>query len=236
MAKLAKARMMLVALCAAVLAGCGSLFAAPTATPVPTPTPIDYLVRAAKAFESVQSVQFKLLHSGAPVVLDPQLGAKFLEASGSYQAPNLLFAKVKVEAMGNLFNLNMLWRPEGALMTNPMTGIYGPQPPGMPLAPLELFDTAAGISHLLAAEVLNPQVLGVKAEEGMQLRHFSGDVSALALKTILPGTLADAKLKIDLWVQVDNDRLMRIKVSAADSETQLEFFGHNEPVEIPAPK
>ena len=121
-------------------------------------------------------------------------------------------------------------------MTNPMTGMYGPQPAGMPLAPLALFDTAAGISHLLAAEVLNPQVLGVEAEEGMQLRHFSGDVSALALKTILPGTLADAKLKIDLWVQVDNDRLMRIKVSAADSETELEFFGHNEPVEIPAPK
>lgn len=223
-------------LCAALLAGCGSLFAPPTATPVPTPTPIEYLGRAAKVFEGLQSVQFKLQHTGEPVVLDKQLGAKFLEAAGAYQAPGQLFAQVKVEAMGSLFTLKMLWRPEGALMTNPITGMYGPQPAGMPLAPLALFDTATGISHLLAAEIQNLQIAGIEEVEGAQLRHFTGDVSALALKTILPGTLADANLKIDLWVQVDNDRLARIQVTAAGSETQLEFFGHNEPVEIPVPK
>ena len=236
MAKNLRSRVVWAGLCAALLAGCGSLFAAPTATPVPTPTPIEYLGRAAKVFETMQSVQFKLLHTGDPVILDQQLGAKFLEASGAYQAPDQLFAQVKVEALGNLFTLKMLWRPDGALMTNPLTGMYGPQPAGMPLAPLALFDKTAGISHLLAAEILNPQVAGIEDVEGVQLRHFTGDVSALALKTILPGTLADANLKIDLWIQVDNDRLTRIQVTAPGSETQLEFFGHNEPVEIPTPQ
>lgn len=225
-----------VGLFAALLAGCGSFFAPPTATPVPTPTPIEYLGRAAKVFDTLQSVQFKLQHTGDPVILDAQLGAKFLEAAGAYQAPDKLFAQVKVEALGNLFTLKMLWLPEGALMTNPLTGMYGPQPPGMPLAPLALFDTATGISNVLTKEIQNLQVAGIEEVEGVQLRHFTGDVPALALKSILPGTLAEAKLKIDLWVQVDNDQLTRIQVAAAGSETQLEFYGHNEPVEIPAPK
>ena len=78
MAKNLQSRVVWAGLCAALLAGCGSLFAAPTATPVPTPTPIEYLGRAAKVFETMQSVQFKLLHTGDPVILDQQLGAKFL--------------------------------------------------------------------------------------------------------------------------------------------------------------
>jgi hypothetical protein len=223
-------------LCAGLLAGCGSLFAPPTATPVPTPTPIEYLGRAAKVFDTLQSVQFKLQHTGEPVILDAQLGAKFLEAAGAYQASDQVFAEVKVEALGNLFTLKMLWRPEGALMTNPLTGMYAPQPAGMPLAPLALFDTATGISNVLTKEIQNLQVAGIEEVEGVQLRHFTGDIPALALKSILPGTLADAKLKIDLWVQVDDDHLTRIQVAAAGSETQLEFYGHNEPVEIPTQK
>ena len=116
----------------------------PTPPPTPTPTPADYLRMASEAMAGIQSVQFSLDREGNPVILEPTLGLQFVSATGSYEAPDRVHAKVKTDIGGNLLELDLLWLPEGNFMSNPLTGTFGPQPEGIPLNPVAIFEPAVG--------------------------------------------------------------------------------------------
>ena len=62
---------------------------------------------------ALKSAAFDLVRLGEPVLLDPGLGLRFSAATGEYQAPDRVRARVKVAAAGTVLEIDTFWLPEG---------------------------------------------------------------------------------------------------------------------------
>jgi hypothetical protein len=184
---------------------------------------------------AVESVKFTLTRQGDPVVLDKDLGLKFVEAEGAYQAPDAVHARAKVDFGGNLLELELLWLPEGNYMSNPLTGTFGEMPANITLNPLALFDASVGIPHILREGVQEPEDLGLESLEESQTRHLSGVVEAAAFQAFTPVT-SEASVPLDLWLDVTTDRIVRVQMTEQSGDVNsIDFFDYNQPVTIPEP-
>lgn len=211
--------------------------AAPTPAPTPTPSPADYLAMAADAMTRIETVQFSLTHEGAPVVLDPTLGAQFVSATGAYESPDRVHATVKADFARNILALEMLWLPEGNFISNPLTGAYEPLPASVPLDPVAMFGATAGISTILRSGLHNPELVGMETVDESQARHIRGSATADVLTALVPAPLSsDVELQVDVWIEVDTSRVVRIELTEESGDTTVvEFFAYDEPVTIPSP-
>ena len=220
-----------IAISLVVVIGCGQA----TPEPTPTPTPADYLNMASTAMADVQTAQFSLAREGAPLVLDPTLGAQFLSATGQFQAPDQVHASVKADISGNILDVDLLWLPEGNFMTNPLTGAYMPLAAELPLNPTEMFDPDVGFSHILLTSVDDPAVVGTETIEGVETHHLTGTAEAEEVAVLAPMGLTGT-FGVDLWVDTETSRVVRIRLTEeAGDATVLDFFDYDEPVDIPSP-
>ena len=164
----------------------------PVAPPTPTPTPEQYLEKAAEAMAGVTTVQFNLNRDGEPLVLDSSLGALFISATGEYEAPDRVHANVKADIAENIIALDFLWLPEGVFMTNPLTGQYMAQPLEVPLDPSMLFDPQVGLSRILASRIEAAEYIGLEQIDGQDTIHLRGltDAETVPLSSLsrLPGS------------------------------------------------
>lgn len=219
-----------------LVAACSGPPPAPTATPEPTPTPQQWLDRAADTLLTWQSAQFRLLRQGAPAVLDPQTGITFSEANGQYQSPDRVAAVVKASLFGALTELQIRWVPEGAFVTNPLTGQFQPLPADTALDGPGLFQ-ANGIPAALRTALVAPTFVGIESVDGVDALHIratadGGDLAALTAGTLTAGSQVD----VDIWIVQSSLDPLRMVIGEADGNGwQLDLFAVNQPVEIVAP-
>ena len=120
-------------------------------------------------------------------------------------------------------------------MSNPLTGTFGPQPGGIPLDPVAIFDPSVGIREILVGPIENPVVVGLEIIEVSETRHLWGTVDAESLAAL---TLVDlsGNLSIDLWMDVVTNHGIRVEITEESGDrTFLEFFTFDEPATIPSP-
>jgi hypothetical protein len=224
----------------ALLAACGTLL--PTATPVPptpTPTPKELLGQAADATLSVNSLVFTLQREGEPVVFDATTGLKFSEASGEYQAPDRVHARIKAQFGGALLELEMFWLPEGVITSNPLTGSYSR------LGASPAFNAAAALGKDGFPGVLKTlddvTRVGTEKIEDVETDHLRGEMDQS--KLVDPtGTLralmqAPGLYTVDIWMDATTAYIVRLSLTEpGGSKWLMDLSDFNQPVEIKAPE
>jgi hypothetical protein len=224
----------------ALLAACGGLL--PTATPVPptpTPTPKELLDQAADATLGAKSLVFTMQREGDPVLFDATTGIKFSEASGEYQAPDRVRAKIKAQFGGALLELEVFWLPEGVIISNPLTGGYSR------LSASPAFNAVAALSKDGIPGVLktldNVTRVGTEKIEDVETLHLRGEIDQS--KLVDPtGTLsalmqAPGLYTVDVWVDTTTSYIVRLSLTEpGGSRWLMDLAEFNEPVEIKAPE
>ena len=224
----------------ALLAACGTLL--PTATPVPptpTPTPKELLGQAADATLGVKSLVFTLQREGEPVVFDAATGLKFSEASGEYQAPDRVHARIKAQFGGTLLELEMFWLPEGVITSNPLTGSYSR------LSASPAFNAAAALGKDGFPGVLKTlddvTRVGPEKIEDVETDHLRGemDQSKLLDPTGVLRALMQAPglYTVDIWMDATTAYIVRLSLTEpGGSKWLMDLSDFNQPVEITAPE
>jgi LppX/LprAFG-like lipoprotein len=228
------------ALLAALLAACGTLL--PTATPVPptpTPTPKEWLNQAADATLGAKSLVFTLQREGEPILFDATTGVKFSEASGEYQAPDRVHAKIKAQFGGSLLELEMFWLPEGVITSNPLTGGYsrlGASPPFNAVAALGKDGLPGVLKTLDSVTDVGPEKI-----EDVETLHLRGEIDRSRLVDPT-GTLAalmpsPGLYTVDVWMDTTTSYIVRLSLTEpGGSKWLMDLSEFNQPVEIKAPE
>jgi hypothetical protein len=224
---------MIIAAGAVLLAAC----AGPTALPpTPTPAPEELLDRATQAMLTMNSAKFLVVRQGTPAVLDPATGITMTEATGQYQAPDRVSASIKVNLLGNVVEIQMLWLPEGNFVTNPLTQAFEQAPAETGLDGADLF-TPEGMPGMLEEALQDVVLVGEEAIEGRQTYHLQGEADGASLASVTAGGLASGTdYPVDVWLDMVESHVVRIQISEPDGNGWLiDFYDIDEPVEIQAP-
>jgi hypothetical protein len=216
-----------------LLATCGG---PPVPTLTPTPSPDEWLDRAAQAVLAMTSAKFTLVREGAPAVLDPQTNTTFTEASGQYQAPDRVSATLKVSVLGNVVSIEMLWLPEGNYVSNPFTGAFGEAPAEAQFNGAALFK-ADGIPAVLSDGLQNTTLVGAETIEDVETLHLSGEADGAKLAPLTAGALAAGTLyPVDVWIETATANLVRLHITEPDGNGWLiDVFDIGQPVDIKTP-
>jgi hypothetical protein len=204
--------------------------------PTATPSPEQYLENAAQAMSTISTVQFSLTREGTPLVLDSDLGANFISATGEFEAPGKVHANVKADISEFVTAFDFLWLPEGVFMTNPLTGQYMEQPLELPLNPNALFDPEVGLSSILVTRIEEPVLVGYEQLDGQETIHLRGKTDAETVKIIAPIDIT-GEFDLDFWLDAATSQIIRIQITEANGAiTAMDFSGYGDPVNIPSPE
>ncbi len=204
--------------------------------PPPTPTPAEMLVKAGDAVLALKSAQFALTREGPAAVLDAKTNLKFTEATGQYQAPDRVSAKVKVDLLGNVVEIEARWLPEGNFVSNPLTKQFQAMPADVAFNGAALFQ-AEGIPAVFKGGIQNPKLVGEEKIEDVDTYHFSGEADGKVLASLTAGALTEGTLyPVDVWIDKATSNLVRVHITEPENNGWLiDMFSVNEPVEIKAP-
>lgn len=213
--------------------------AAPTGGGAKTaePTAKDLLNKAADAVTKLKSTQFMLKREGAPAVLDEKTGITFTEATCRYKAPDRVSCAVKISLKnGTVLNMEKVWVPEGAFMTNPLTKKYMVAPPEATFNGVSLF-TQTGIPNILRNDVQKPEIVGKEKVEEYDTIHLKGVVDGAKLNPIMADTMKPGVLyPCDLWMDVKSSQIVKIFVKEPEGNTwTINLFGMDEPQDVQTP-
>jgi len=204
--------------------------------PTPTPSPDEWLDRAAQAISGINSAQFVLLREGQPAVLDPSTNTTFTEATGKYQAPDRVSATLKINLLGNVVSVQTLWLPEGNFISNPLTGRFEQPPAGATFNGAAMF-AENGLPGMLGDGIQNATFIGTETVEGVETYHLQGEADGAQLASLTAGVLtAGTSYPVDVWMDTNDWYVVRLHITEPDGNGWLiDLFAINEPVEINAP-
>ncbi len=219
-----------------VLAACER--AAPTADPVPTPTPVnvaDLLERSGDAMGELETFHFRLEHNrGGGTPLAETLIVT--EAEGDVVSPD----RISVDFTGTLGSFavrsSLVTIGEDSYMTNPLNGAWEEVP--AEVSPLAFFDPRSGIGAMMA-QMRNPSL----ASQSESAFRVDGDLRVGALEPILGTAAAGDAVQLKLTIGADTlflERAViegRVTASEADGVVRtIILSGFNEPVSIEPPR
>jgi hypothetical protein len=184
----------------------------------------------------MKSAKFTITREGAPAVLDVTSNMTFTEVTGEYQAPDRVSTQVKVTLFSNVFEIRLLWLPEGNYMSNPLTGRMDHLPDNLAFNGAALFKPA-GIPAVLKGGIRNPKLVGMETIGGVAVYHFSGTADGAVLSPLTAGALTAGTLyPVNIWVEKGTFNLVRFHIAEPDGNGWLiDVYDINVPVEILAP-
>ena len=217
---------------------------APTAAPFPTPTPTPppdpraILARTAERLPDEKFLGFTLEH---PVGNTPlATGLVLARAEGAAQLPDRFRLFLDMEASGTVFKLEVIVVEDAAYMTNLFSGAWEPTPKEQ--IPFR-FDFVTQSLTALLSDLSGPALVGSEEIDGRQTYHISGMGPTNALARLIPGTIPDSELPVELWVNRDDLRLRRVRLAGPlvtndlpDTVRQLDLQIPESPPEIEAPE
>jgi len=210
----------------AVVAACGAA----------TPSVEELVERAAEKTAALKSATFDLVRAGDPVLLDPRAGIQFSAASGEYQAPDRVRARVKIAAAGTILTIEMLWLPDGTLASNPLTGAYEKLPAALGFDPAAL--VRREIPAVLRGDLRAAALVGKEKVGASEAYHLKGTVDGAKLRGITGGVTVSGSHTVDVWIDAATFHVLRLvdtEPAGAKSGWRLELSGFDKPVEIKGP-
>lgn len=185
---------------------------------------------AAEAMETVESVRFELVRSGAPVFIDDVESIAVDEVTGSVTVPDEAEALLTVTIDGSVSTqLGALATAEETLLSNPVTGVLEPLPAGYDLDPRQFFDPVGGWQPLILG-LQNVELVGIEDRGGDRYR-LTGLAPAERIETVTAGLVRRQDVMVDLWVHPVTARVTAVEFDTvfddASSSWSLELSQYN---------
>jgi len=169
------------------------------------PDPAELLTSSADRMEEVNSFAFLLEHENGTTAI---VGGLAMErAAGEIANGERLRADVTGRAGPLAVNLQLVIVPEGAWMTNPLTGAWIPQE----MSISEFFDPATGVTAVMRG-VGTPTLTRSEPIGGIETHVVEGSVDSGALALLIPGVPAGRPLTIRTWIGADDPVVHRIEI------------------------
>ena len=200
------------------------------------PSPQALLERAAQDLLDLKTVRFLLVREGEPVMLDPLTATRFTEASGAYQAPDRVRARVKAQVAALVLGLEMVWLPEAVYASNPLTGAFAKLPVRPTFEAATLFGRE-GVPGILKDGVRGLTLVGTESLDGVDAYHLRGQADGERLKPLTGGTVVAGAHTLDVWIEVATSHIVRFvaREPGGAAGWRLELSEFNKVVEIKAP-
>ena len=200
------------------------------------PSPQALLERAAQDAIDLVTVRFSLVREGEPVMLDPLTSTRFSEASGVYQAPDRVRARVKAQVAALVLGLEMIWLPDAVYASNPLTGAFAKLPARPTFDAASLFGPA-GVPGVLKSGLRDLALVGKESLDGVDAYHLRGSADGERLKALTGGAVIVGAHTLDVWIEVATSHILRVDAREPDrtSGWRLELSEFNKTVEIKAP-
>ena len=227
----------LVLLLAAALVSCSQQ---PTATPMPSPTPVDpkaELRRTVERLLALESVSFVLEQTVGSTTLSP--GIEMNRAYGTVIVPGKFDVTVEAQ-VGNLYvELGMASVDGVSYMTNPITGQWAVVPAeSIPINLLTIGITLAGIVEA----VQSPELLDKTALDGVDVYHIHGGILSEDLLELVPGADDGYPVMLEMWMEQQSGTLRQATITGQvtdddvpDALRVLTLDDVNQPVTIDPP-
>jgi hypothetical protein len=208
----------------------------PTPTLTPTPSPAELLSKVGDAVLAMRYAKFTITREGAPAVLDATSHMTFTRITGDYQAPDRVSALVKATVLFNVFDIRLLWLPEGNYMSNLLTGKMGLMPSIAGFNGASLFQPG-GIPAVLKGGIQNPKLVGMETVENALVYHFTGTADGAVLSPLMAGALkAGTPYPVDVRAEKGTFILVRFHIAEPNNNGWLfDIYDINVPVIINAP-
>ena len=201
------------------------------------PTALELLTSAANNLSTATSLQFSIERQGEPIEIPlPLVTVGVLGADGAYQAPGNIHAVIKAQVGDSQPEADALWRDGKSYFKFPPFLVnYIQLDLGESFNVPALFSTNLGIPAMLL-RMNNVSVGTVEEVAGQNAYRISGTSTGEDLSGLVGLPMAPGEATVEAWVSKDTRELIRIIVTESDgSGWVLDFFGYNEPVEIPTP-
>ncbi len=183
---------------AGVLIGCGGGSSGPSGPTLPAEaqTIVD---ASAAAMGEVQSVEFEVERSGAPIAIDSFGSIVLQRIVGQFSVPSSAQAVIDVRIDDSLnTQLAAIAIDDEVWLSNPITGKYETLPDGYDLDPSRFFDPENGWRPLLA-NLTDVELLGIE-NRGGDAYHVRGTAPAAQIEVITAGLVDDQDVVIDFWL------------------------------------
>ena len=208
----------------------------PPATPAPTPTPADVLGEAAERMAALGSLAFALEHEEGRSPIMPGVEAERVEGVVALPDRASLRVDAIATALGMFVSLEIVIEGTEASMTDPLTG--APRRLEAASLPFDFLDLGVTLGDIVR-RVEGPAFATVEEVDGSPGRWISGAVLGRDLTALIPSAVADATVRLEVWVGEDHlVRRVRIDgpVVAGDAPgvvRALTFRAFDEPVTVP---
>lgn len=194
---------------------------------------------AARVMGEVDTVQFSIERTGAPIHIDPADLLTFNKATGRFAAPTSADALVTVEVAGFNTNIGAIAFEGRTWLSDPISGKFSPAPGGYAFDPATLFDPEIGWRPLLASGLTDVEWVGFESTEDGDRYHLRGIADPERLEVITAGLVRNQTVVIDLWFDTVTGEVREVEfptVNEGETSTwTLTFSGYGEPVDVQPP-
>lgn len=226
------------ALSLAVLSGCGSGSSGPSG-PTLAPDAQTIVDASAAAMGAVESVEFEVERSGAPISIDSFGSIVLQRIVGQFSVPNSAQAVIDVRIDDSVnTQLAAIAIDDEVWLSNPITGNYETLPDGYDIDPSRFFDPENGWRPLLA-NLSDVELIGVEDRDG-DAYHVRGTAPAEQIEVITAGLVDGQAVTIDFWLDPVTGLVRAAEfdttIDDATVSWELELRGYGESFDIAPPE
>lgn len=209
-----------------------------TSTSLP-PDEVAVLEKAAQVMGEVETVEFAIERSGAPVHIDPLDLLTFNRAEGRFAAPTSADALVTVEVGGFNTKIGAIAFEGKTWLSDPISGDFSLAPGGYAFDPATLFDPTIGWRPMLASGLTDIEWLGLETTAEGDRYRLRGVADPERLEVITAGLVKDQTVVLDIHLDTSTAAVREVEFSTVyDGETStwtLTFHGYGEPIDVAPP-
>lgn len=195
---------------------------------------------AATAMGEVDTVRFGMIHSGAPVYIDPADIVAFQEADGQFVSPSSAQAVLKVSAVGLTVEIGAFAIDGETCLSNFITGVYEPAPAGYTFDPAILFDPDLGWRPLLSSGLSDVELIGTEEVEGVAAYHLRGQAAMEQVAVVTAGLVTGQDVTLDLWTDQKTGHVVAAEFAAnyrgEETNWRLTFADYGAEVTVSPPE
>jgi hypothetical protein len=207
----------------------------PTPTIPSGPDAAQLLMDAQLAVANLQSFHFTLTQEDAAIPIPPNFDLE--SAEGDVVLPDRLKAELETDVQGINVSVDAIAIGSDTWITNPFTRRWQKQDANL----YDYADLGALLPALLPA-IEDPRLEDETSLDGVDVQLVTGEVSSADLQDALPFSLPNRRVRIELWLGVDDSLPRRVRVVgqliSGESDTavrQIDLTRLNRRIEINPP-
>ena len=205
----------------------------------PDVDPVGLMQRSAQAMGGVESVEFRLDRTGAPVFIDQFDEIALDGLSGQFTVPTKAQAQLSVTVGGDLpTRIAAVAIDDEVWISNPVTGDFETLPAGYDIDPSRFFDPEDGWQPLIA-NLRDVELVGID-DRGGDRYHVRGVADAADVRNITVDLVRDQDVPIDFWIHPSTGLVTAAEftttIDGGDAEWDLELADYGESFTIEPPE